>query len=197
MEQTTLVILISLLSVIFGALALGLGVVILMGVRYLKELVKSTDELRASIETSTEGLKSNIETKTKEIVTSINEAANPIVGAARDVEGSVEDFKKNLEPLLKDDKLLEALGTFKALIEVGREMGVRMDKINQSIGLFYRFAVQQPAKPAEPGSEESGVYGSTETEAAETEMREELRKQGVETEPGRVPEPGSPPRTAE
>lgn len=187
MEQTTLVILISLLSVIFGALALGLGVVIFMGVRYLKELVKSTDDLRVTIET-----------KTKEVVTSIAEAANPVVEAAETVEESIGDFKKNLAPLLKDDKLLEGLATLGALVVVGREMGERMDKINQSIGMFYRFAVQQPAQPTgDGGPEGSGVYGSTDEQAAETEMREDLRKRGIETEPGRVPEPPGPPRTDE
>lgn len=110
---------------------------------------------------------------------------------AKDMKSSLDKLTVVLNNLSKDNTLAESLSSFRDLVNTGKSMMHKMDRLNTTIDLFYKVALKAdqaiaagqvtPAPEAGPGQSE--VYPYDEEKAAQAETQRKLRTAGVQIPP--------------
>lgn len=103
---------------------------------------------------------------------------------ARDLRNSIEELRRALVDLTKDNTLAESLSSFRDLVNTGKAMLLKMENLNTTITLFYKAAIradqliQETSPEAATGA--SATYGYDEEAAAQRELQSKLRTAGVQ-----------------
>src|SRR5208337_49819 len=104
---------------------------------------------------------------------------------AREMKFSLDQLRIVLQALSKDNTLSDSLGSFREMVQTGKSLIVRVDKLHTIIESFFKVAVRaeamaavQGVAPAEPGS--SDIYNSDEERMAAAEVQRRLRTAGVQ-----------------
>lgn len=115
----------------------------------------------------------------------------------RNVEKSIGEFVRVLEPLIKTGALQQLAGAAATMVSIGQKALIGMASINSTVKVFNKFFFDQtkvgalspqeaPDDFAAPG--ESAVFVSTEEDVASAEVAQNLRDMGIETDATRVVE---------
>jgi hypothetical protein len=104
---------------------------------------------------------------------------------AREMKSSLDQLRIVLLSLSKDNTLAESMNSFREMVETGKRLIVRVDKLHTVIDAFFKVAVKaeamaavQAAAPAAEGASE--VYPYDEERAAAAEVQRRLRTAGVQ-----------------
>jgi hypothetical protein len=107
---------------------------------------------------------------------------------AREMKASLDQLRIVLTSISKDGTLAESLSSFRDMVNVGKSLGVKVDKVTTVIDLFYRVALKAdqaiaagqaavPAPEVEPGA--SAIYAYDEEAQGRAEVQRKLRTAGV------------------
>jgi hypothetical protein len=104
---------------------------------------------------------------------------------AREMKSSLDQLRIVLQSLSKDNTLAESMNSFREMVETGKRLIVRVDKLHTVIDAFFKVAVKaeamaavQAAAPAAEGASE--IYHYDEEAAGRAEVQRKLRTAGVQ-----------------
>jgi hypothetical protein len=113
----------------------------------------------------------------------------------KQVEKSIGEFVRVLDPLVKTGSLQQLSGAAATLVGIGKQALTAMNNINLTVGVFNKAFFDQTKVGAisqEPAAEDfapegsSGVFSSTEDELVQREAAQHLRDIGIETDASRT-----------
>lgn len=101
-----------------------------------------------------------------------------LIQALKGVRESANRLSSSMEFLSQNQELIGSLKSFGLLAEVGQSLARKMDTINTTMEIFYKFAVAQPGMVGKTEVDSSsGTYAYDEQEAALREAQAKLRRE--------------------